>query len=106
MYRLGWCTDYPDANNWLLDGFHPEKSPNFSHWKNTEFAELTERAQYESDPKVRQLLYREAEEILNVKEAAIIPLYFDTAIYLVKPRIKNWYHMAFGGQRPRDWKLD
>lgn len=106
MFRLGWCADYPDANNWLLEGFHPQKSPNFPHWDHARFAELTERAQYEEDPEVRRGLYRAAEVILNEEEAAIMPLYFATATFLVKPWIKDWHPMAFGGQHVRDWKLD
>ncbi|MBC7239683.1 MAG: peptide ABC transporter substrate-binding protein, partial [Chloroflexi bacterium] len=28
IYRLGWCADYPDENNWVLENFHPTKGSN------------------------------------------------------------------------------
>ncbi len=106
MYRMGWCADYPDANNFLYEGFHPEQGANFVRWKNQRYAELTAKAQQEADPKQREKLYEMAEIILNQEETVILPLYFAAATYLVKPRVKNWYAMAFGGQQIRNWTLD
>jgi ABC-type oligopeptide transport system substrate-binding subunit len=105
MFRFGWCADYPDANNWLYDVFHPTVSPNWIGWNNQEFAKVVEAAQSEPDPKIRVQLYRRAEEILNTEETAIVPLYFATALYLIKPWVNDWYIMAFGGQQIRNWSL-
>jgi len=106
LFRIGWCADYPDANNFLYEGFHPEKGANFVGWDHPQFAKLTADAQQASDPKQRQQLYEAAERILNQEETVILPLYFASAIYLVKPRLKNWYAMAFGGQQIRHWTLE
>jgi ABC-type oligopeptide transport system substrate-binding subunit len=106
IYRSGWCSDYPDANNWLFDVFHPTYSSNLVQWQNTFFAESVEKAQGETDPEKRRALYQKAEEILTEQEAVIMPLYHYSAPYLVRPRVKNWYGMAFGGQHIRNWKLD
>jgi len=106
IFRTGWCADYPDANNWLNDVFHPKKSSNFIGWNNQEFANLMDQAQQNNDPKIRKKLYRRAEQILCDEEAAIIPIYFETAQYLVKNRLKGWYHMAIGGQHIRNWSLE
>jgi len=103
IFRLGWCADYPDANNWLYDVFHPKKSSNYIGWDNTEFETIVDKAQVTSDIQERIQLYRRAEQILCEEEAAIIPIYFYTAPYLVKPWIKGWYHMAMGGQHMRNW---
>ena len=105
LYRFGWCADYPDANNWLYDVFHPTHSPNRIGWNNKGFMERVERAQLSSDPQERKYLYREAEKILTEEAAAILPLYFYTAQYLVKPRVKGWYSMELGGQHIRNWSL-
>lgn len=105
IFKFGWCADYPDANNWLYEVFHPTISPNWIGWNNQEFAKVVETAQSEPDYKVRQQLYRRAEEILNTEETAIVPLYFATALYLVKPWVNDWYIMAFGGQQIRNWSL-
>jgi ABC-type oligopeptide transport system substrate-binding subunit len=105
MYRIGWCADYPDANNFILDGFHPSKSDNFVRWNNPRYAELSERAQHEQKVEKRRDLYWQAERILTEQEAVILPLYFARDTYLVKPWVKNWFSMAVGGQRIRDWEL-
>ncbi|MDX8410210.1 MAG: peptide ABC transporter substrate-binding protein [Mariprofundales bacterium] len=106
MFRYGWCADYPDANNWLNDLFHPDTSSNLVHWNNRHFADLVDQAKQEHDPKQRQVLYRQAEIILNQSEVAIVPISFSTASYLVKPRVKGWFHMALGGQAIGHWRLE
>jgi oligopeptide transport system substrate-binding protein len=63
-------------------------------------------AQKVSNPENRRKLYQRAEQILTEEEVAIMPLYFDTAQYLVKPWVKDWYSMAFGGQRIHHWSLE
>ena len=105
IYRNGWCSDYPDANNWLFDVFHPTYSSNLVQWESVSFAEFVEKAQGETDSKQRRLLYQKAEKLLTEQEAVMIPLYHYSAPYLVHPRVKNWYAMAFGGQHIRNWKL-
>ncbi|MDM8561283.1 peptide ABC transporter substrate-binding protein [Candidatus Parabeggiatoa sp. HSG14] len=106
IFRMGWCADYPDANNWLHEVFHPDKGINWIGWKNQEFAEVVDKAQRISDQMVRKQLYYRAEQILTEEEAAIIPLYFSSAQFLVKPWVKGWYNMAFGGQHIRNWSLE
>ena len=106
IFRLGWCADYPDANNWLNEVFHPTKSANYIGWSNDEFAKLMDKAQRINDLKERKKIYKRGEQILCEEQAAIIPLYFGTAPYLVKSRVKGWYHMAMGGQHIRNWSLE
>ncbi|MCZ6842655.1 MAG: ABC transporter substrate-binding protein, partial [SAR324 cluster bacterium] len=102
IFRAGWCADYPDANNWLMEVFHPTKSTNRVHWNNAEFARVTERAQVAQDPAERKRLYRRAEEILNEEEAVIAPIYFYTSVTLTKPYL-NMKLAPLGGNHIRDW---
>ncbi len=106
MFRYGWCGDYPDANGWLNDLFHPFRSSNHVKWENREFAELMDKARENSDPGTRKQYYRRAEQILTEEEAVVVPLYFEIAHCLVRPRVKGWYHMAMGGQHIRDWYFE
>lgn len=101
-----YCADYPDANNWLNELFHPAKSVNVIGWENQEFAQLMEMAQIDTDPDNRRAIYRRAEKILCEEECVVLPIYFETAQYLVKPRIKGWYSMALGGQHIRNWQFE
>ncbi|MDM8567122.1 peptide ABC transporter substrate-binding protein [Candidatus Halobeggiatoa sp. HSG11] len=106
IFRMSWCAnDYPDAHNWLYEVFHPQKGINWIGWDNLEFANAVERAAQISDPEERKQLYHHAEQILTETEVVIVPLYFLNTQYLVKPWIKNWYPMAFGGQHIRNWTL-
>jgi len=105
MFRLGWCSDYPDANNWLYEVFHPTKGINLVGWNNQEFATLVEQAQQVIEHDKRKQLYQRAEQILTEESVVIVPLYFANEPILVKPRLKQWYGMAFGGQHVRDWQL-
>ncbi|MDX8414428.1 MAG: peptide ABC transporter substrate-binding protein [Mariprofundales bacterium] len=105
MFRYGWCADYPDANNWLNDLFNPDTSSNLIHWNNRQFADIIDRAKQEKFAARRQKLYQQAERLLNETDAAIVPISFATAAYLVQPRVKNWFHMALGGQQIGQWSL-
>ena len=105
MIRFAYTADYPDANN-FLELFNPRGSNNLCKWDNAEFAELIEKAQKETVPEQRKKYYRRADQILCEEECAIIPIFFNTAHYLVNPRVKGWYNMAIGGQHIRNWYLE
>ncbi|EDN69488.1 conserved hypothetical protein [Beggiatoa sp. PS] len=106
LFRMGWCADYPDADSWLYELFHPNQGINWIKWQNTEFAKLVDKAQRLSDPERRKRIYHRAEQMLVQDVAAIIPLYFSMTPFLVKPWVKDWYDMAFGGQHIRHWALE
>ncbi len=107
VYRDGWCADYPDQNNWLLEVYHPTKSPNQSKWSGPEadqFAALTEQAAAESDPAKRKELYFQAEKLLTVDYAVTIPLYYYTTVVCNKPYVERTYQLV-GGQHWEKWKI-
>ena len=107
IFRMSWCaTDYPDAHNWLYEVFHPKKGINWVGWDNHKFANVVEQAQQISNVEERKKLYHRAEKILTEIEVVIVPLYFLDTQFLVKPWVKNWYSMAYGGQHIRNWALE
>jgi len=106
MIRFGWSSDYPDADNWLNNLFHPDRSDNIIEWDNPVFAELMDEARGSQNSGLRKRLYRHAEEILCEEVCAVVPIYFETGHYLVKPRIKGWYNMSLGGQHIRNWRIE
>lgn len=105
LFRMGWCGDYPDPHSWLYAAFHPSQTAYSNNWHNEQFNQVLEKAQAMFDPVKRRELYLYAEHILIEQEAAILPLYFVTTPYLVKPWVKDWYGMAFGGQAVQAWSL-
>jgi oligopeptide transport system substrate-binding protein len=90
MYLINWLPDYPDAHNWLHDVLSCEID---SRPCSEEIDGRLARAARESDPEVRQKLYREVEELLFGYEGQfpIMPLFLDIDIFAVKP----WYTAFF-----------
>ncbi|MBF0099749.1 MAG: ABC transporter substrate-binding protein [Desulfobacterales bacterium] len=104
IFKACWNGDYPDASNWL-SLFNPLKPSFNTGWENNEYVQLIAQAEKESDPKQREKYYNRLEKILCQEQAIAIPLYFESAHCLVKPRVKGWYYMAMGGQHIRNWSL-
>ncbi len=105
IWRLGWCADYPDENNWVNEVFSP-KARNDIRWDNQEFLELVEKAEVSADPEERKALYKQAEYILNDQEAAIAPIYYYTIVTLTKPYVTSRTYAEMGGTSWFKWKLD
>ena len=89
IFRLGWCLDYPDANNFIRENFDANASSNpFTDgepsggvfYDNPEFFAGLAAAATESDPAKRVDMYAELETYM-VKEVAIIaPIYWYTRV--------------------------
>jgi oligopeptide transport system substrate-binding protein len=92
IFRLGWCADYPDENNWVTENFHSTLSLNNLKWNNPAFDKATEDAQKASDPAKRKELYFAAEKILTIDEAAIAPIYYYTRVVVTKPYVQRTYN--------------
>jgi len=110
IYRLGWCADYPDQNNWVLEVFHPKKSSNPTKWdpesdSAKRFMEATEKAAASSDPAERKALYAEAEKILCEEEAIIAPIYYYTTVVCTKPYVKRTYS-PMSLEHIDQWKIE
>jgi oligopeptide transport system substrate-binding protein len=105
VWRLGWCADYADQNNWVHEVFNAEEGANRPRATPSKFEELTKQAQIETDPEKRKELYREAERILVEEEARIAPIYYYTTNMLTKPWLKRTVQ-ALGGQHIDKWTID
>lgn len=92
IYRSSWVQDYPDANNFMLEVFGPGAGyQDVVDWTEGEayeaFVDLITRAALETDPKARQDLYAEAENILVYEQAIVAPLYWYSTPYLMQPSV-------------------
>ncbi|MCK6629805.1 MAG: peptide ABC transporter substrate-binding protein [Anaerolineae bacterium] len=104
IWRLGWCSDYPDASNFLKDVFRSDSGNNHTKWGNEEFDRIVDEAARETDLAKRKELYLQAEKILIEDEAVIIPLYWYTEVNLTKPYVTRTY--GTGGQESFEkWSL-
>lgn len=109
VFRLGWCADYPDQNNWVHEVFNSEAGanrlrrncddPNCASAGTTEFDDITTTAGQAQDPAERAELYRQAEELLAAGEAAYAPIYHYTTVNVTKP----WLTRNFPPLGANDW---
>jgi len=101
IWRLGWCADYPDQNNWVHEVFNATAGanrlrrncadPTCTEIGETEFDKLTRAAGIEQDPAKRAEMYKRAEKILVEEEAAMAPIYYYTRVVCTKP----WLHRTY-----------
>ena len=115
VWRLGWCADYADQNNWVHEVFNAEaganrlrrncSDANCTEVGLSEFDELTYQAQVEQDPAVRAELYAEAERILSAEEAAFAPIYHYTIVNVTKPWVTRNFP-PLGGNDFFNWTID
>ncbi len=101
IFRMGWCADYADENNWVYEVFNSDAGANrlrrgcvddvCAEVELKEFDIITEQAKAEQDPAVRKELYTEAERLLSEVEAAYIPIYFYTSMTMTKPYLTRYY---------------
>ncbi len=92
FFRGSWIADYADAENYLAlfysKNFCPN-GPNYTHFKNTEFDNLYEKASQETNDSIRHELYIEMDELI-IQEAAIVPLYYDRVLRFTQPNISGF----------------
>jgi len=89
IMRSGWVGDYTDPNK-FLDMFVTDGGNNRTGWSNERYDALIEEAERTADAGKRLGLLREAEDILINREMPIVPLYFDSNIGLVRPRVRGF----------------
>ena len=115
IFRMGWCADYPDENNWVHEVFNSTAGanrarrncddPNCGSATPSKFDELTTQAALESDPAKRVELYHEAEKILSDDEAAIAFIYHYSTVNVTKTWLTRNFP-ALGGLDFWNWKVD
>jgi len=110
IWRLGWCADYPDANNFIREVFIKGGSSNPGggagiNYDNPAFDELLVKAAKESDPAKRLEMYAQAEQTLCYDDAAIIPLYWYTRVNVTKPYVKRTFSASPGQEHIEKWDI-
>ncbi len=88
VFRLGWCADYPDPQNWLSVYWKTGGFGERIGYSNPEFDALVDQADVELDPAKRAELYQQAQEVL-VAGAPVAFMYNTINHYLVKPWVKG-----------------
>jgi uncharacterized repeat protein (TIGR01451 family) len=102
VWRLSWCSDYPDANNWHEDALGWWGAG--VRYSNPDYFTLVEAAARETVPATRLDLYRQAETYLVMTDTAIAPLYYYVNHRLTRPDLARTYR-PFGGQHLDEWSF-
>ncbi len=115
IWRLGWCADYADNNNWVHEVFNNEEGANrlrrgcvdetCAEVQEGEFDALTKAAGAEQDPAKRLEMYKQAEKMLSEDEAAYAPIYYYSGVTVNKPWLTRGFQ-KLGGQHWDKWSID
>lgn len=109
IFRIKWCADFPNPDEWLYPLFHSKNG--LFGWLLSgkemadEFDQTIENARQVFDLSERNKLYRRAEQILTEEIIAVVPFLFENNQFLVKPWVKGWNHIPFGGQHISEWSI-
>ena len=89
FFRGSWIADYPDAENYLsvFYGKNPAP-PNYTRYKNPTFDKLYEASLAEKNDSIRIQINRRADQLM-IKDAPVVPLWYDEVIHLNQPYVKN-----------------
>ncbi len=87
MYWSVWLADYPDPDNFLRVAVNDIQG--HTGWRNETYDRLVEEARRVMDQGERMKLYRQADKIL-IEEAAVMPVLYGRANYMVKPWVKGY----------------
>ncbi|WP_232699947.1 peptide ABC transporter substrate-binding protein [Brevibacillus daliensis] len=86
--RMGWNADYNDPISFLDIYKDKTGGNNDTKWENAKYKELLDKASAETDLAKRSEYMTEAERIL-VDEMPIVPIYFDSNLWLQDKNLKN-----------------
>ena len=116
IFRMGWCADYPDENNWLGSVFHYQEGSNRSRRQCADpncavlvgpaaFDRLVVQAAGETDPDARGELYALGEDILAREEVAAAFIFHHGDFTVAKSWLERDYPLMGGANWP-DWQID
>lgn len=98
LFLLGWCSEYPDPQDWLSTIFRSNSTVTHIGYNSIEFDSLVDRADVERGPAKRLELYRQAQRVLT-NDAPAAFLYSTEQRWLVSPRLRG-YTIT-----PSDWEF-
>jgi oligopeptide transport system substrate-binding protein len=83
-----WVGDYLDAST-FLDVMQGTSGNNYTGWSNPDYDAALFSASRLADPAARLAQLRQAEGLM-LADAPIVPLYYNTHVFLLNPAVKGW----------------
>jgi oligopeptide transport system substrate-binding protein len=89
MMLMVWAADYPDGDS-FMGLFETGTGNNLTRFSQPKFDENIQKAREDWNTLKRDALYKEAQRILQAKEAAVLPLYYEENEALVAKQVKGF----------------
>lgn len=102
--RAGWIAFFPDPDQ-FAHLLHSKSGNNYTRWGNADYDRILEESQRTPTDEERFKLIQQLDAIF-VREVPLIPLYFYTRIFLLRPEVKGWPPNAQDFRRYRDIYLE
>ena len=91
FFRGSWIADFPDASNYLGVFYSKNPAPpNYTRYNNLDYDILYEQSLSENNDSLRYLMYKKMENMI-LKDAPIIPLWYDMVLHLHHNNIKGFF---------------
>ncbi|MEK6273851.1 MAG: ABC transporter substrate-binding protein [Actinomycetota bacterium] len=91
---LGWLPGYPDPEYCLRLILHSHAKANEGGYAYAPFDELIDQARHAPTGAKRLELFRQADRLAVVDQAAVIPLVYGRSMAFVRPGVKGWWEFA------------
>ena len=90
-FRKSWVADYPDAENYLMLFYGPNRTPagpNYTRFNNKQVDMLYKWMRTETDADRRLQLYREMDSLI-MQEAPVMVLYYDQILHFTHKNVQG-----------------
>ena len=84
-----WVGDYLDPST-FLDVWRTDSGNNHTGWSSPAYDSLLRSASLTTDAAAREAFFQKAEALL-LEAAPLVPLYYNTHIFLLQPSVKGWH---------------
>jgi len=88
LFRSNWGADYPDPET-FMNLFTSYNGNNNTKWSDPKYDAIIAAAEGEQDPTKRAVLYSQADHLLCIEQAPIVPAFMATQNIMVKPWVKG-----------------
>lgn len=89
MMMMVWAADYPDGDS-FMGLFESNTGNNLTHYSDLKFDENIRKGREDWNTLKREKLYKEAQTLLQIRDAAVLPLYYEENEVLVAKEIKGF----------------
>ncbi|NDG83575.1 MAG: hypothetical protein EBX52_00885, partial [Proteobacteria bacterium] len=89
LMLMVWAADYPDGDT-FMGLFESDTGNNMTRYSNAKVDENIRKAREDWNTLKRDLLYKEAQNILQVRDAAVLPLFYEENEALVASGVKGF----------------